>query len=81
MSDLYEIVELKDGHIVLRRAGEEGGEALVSIQFSEEALKFLDNSKFVVAKTMIEAGLDAVNAEIEAGWDDLDDEGQSQVLH
>jgi hypothetical protein len=82
MSDLYEIVELDDGDIILRRAGDEG-EALVSIQFSAEALKFLDTSKFLVAKTMIEAGLDAVSSEVESGWgDDLsDDQGQALILH
>jgi hypothetical protein len=58
-STLYEIVELPSGEIVLRRADEEG-DPLVSISFSEEALYFLNNAKFDVAKIMIEAGIDAV---------------------
>ncbi len=62
MSTLYEIVELVDGEIVLRRADEDG-EPLVSISFSEEALYFLNNSKFSVAKAMIEAGLEAASEE------------------
>ncbi|WP_370978686.1 hypothetical protein [Agaribacterium sp. ZY112] len=64
MSDLYEIVELPDGEIALRRAGEEeDGDPLVTISFSEEALYFLNQSKFAVAKAMIEAGLDAATEE------------------
>jgi len=81
MTDLYEIVELRDGHIVLRRADAEEGEVLVSIQFSEEALKFLNGSKFHVAKTMIEAGLDAVSDEMEADWDDIEEELQDSIVH
>jgi len=79
MSDLYEIVEIAEGEIVLRRADEEG-EPLVSISFSEEALYFLNNSRFTVAKAMIEAGLEAASIEEEdplVGDDeiDLDDSG------
>ncbi len=82
MSTLYEIVELVDGDIVLRRADEEG-EPLVSISFSEEALYFLNNSKFSVAKAMIEAGLEAASESSSEG-DQLDidsDDGNSSILH
>ena len=60
MSDLFEIVELAEGQIVLRRADEDET-PLVSISFSEEALYFLNNNKYAVAKAMIEAGLDAAD--------------------
>ena len=62
MSDLYEIVEIAEGEIVLRRADEDG-EPLVSISFSDEALYFLNSSRFNVAKAMIEAGLEAASIE------------------
>ena len=58
MTTLFEIVELPDGEIALRRA-DEAGEPLVSIRFSKESLYFLNESKIEVAKAMIEAGLEA----------------------
>lgn len=80
MSDLYEIVEIAEGEIVLRRADEDG-EPLVSISFSDEALYFLNNHRFSVAKAMIEAGLEAANAEEDATATDEDELGLSSMLH
>lgn len=60
---LYEIVELSNGDVVLRRVDDESSEPLVRIQFSEESLNYLGESKFEVAKAMIEAGMDAANEE------------------
>ncbi|WP_019601515.1 hypothetical protein [Teredinibacter turnerae] len=60
MSSLYEIVELENGEIALQRV-DEGGEPLVCIRFSEESLYFLNDARFVIAKAMIEAGLDAAS--------------------
>ena len=84
MSNLYEIVETAEGEIVLRRAGEDEDSPLVSISFSQEALYFLNQSKFSVAKAMIEAGLEAVS-EVEES-EELEAEAQSEesspkVLH
>lgn len=63
MSSLYEIVELADGEIVLRRAEDDTSddESLVSIKFSEESIFFLGESRLAVARAMIEAGLDKVS--------------------
>lgn len=58
MTTLFEIVELPNGDIALRRA-DEAGEPLVSIRFSEESLYFLEAAKLEVARAMIEAGLEA----------------------
>ena len=58
MSTLFEIIELPNGDIALRRA-DESGEPLVSIRFSKESLYFLNESKIDIAKAMIEAGLEA----------------------
>ncbi|WP_280561344.1 MULTISPECIES: hypothetical protein [unclassified Chromohalobacter] len=57
MSDtaILEIVELADGEVVLRSSeADADGEALVSIRFSEEALDLLRQSRFEVARQMID---------------------------
>ena len=56
-SFLFEIVELADGGVGLRRAGEEG-EPLIRIKFSPEADDFLQESRIDVVKAMIEAGME-----------------------
>lgn len=58
MTTLFEIIELPNGDIALRRA-DEAGEPLVSIRFSKESLYFLEDLKLEVARVMIEAGLEA----------------------
>ena len=56
-SFLFEIVELSDGGVGLRRAGEDG-EPLIRIKFSPEADDFLQDSRIDVVKAMIEAGME-----------------------
>ena len=63
MSSVYEIVELPDGDVVLRRVDDEDAEPLVKIHFSDESLDYLGESKFAIARAMIEAGMDAANDE------------------
>ncbi len=63
MSTLYEIVELENGDIVLRRA-DGVGEPLVEIRFSKESRAWMQQGQLMVARAMIEAGLEAF-AEIE----------------
>lgn len=58
MSSFYEIVELTNGDVALQRADSETNEPLVTIRFSQESLAFLGEEKFMVAKAMIEAGMD-----------------------
>ena len=58
-TSLLEIVDLGDGEIVLQRADAEEGEALVSIQFSEETSAYLMDNNLEVAKAMIQAGIQA----------------------
>ncbi len=85
-SVLYEIVELPNGDIALQRADEQG-EPLVSIRFSKESLYFLNDAKIVVAKAMIEAGLEAAGdmeegiEDMGAGEDDSDDTFSNKILH
>lgn len=61
MADFFEIVELSNGDIGLRRADEESGEMIVKIQFSEEAKEGLKNNHIEVAHAMIEAGVSKVS--------------------
>ncbi|MHB0776966.1 hypothetical protein [Halomonas sp. WWR20] len=70
MSDtaILEIVELADGEIVLRPS-EGKGEALVSIRFSQEAAELLRQSRFEVAREMIDHAITRTHL-----WDSEDDE-------
>lgn len=58
MSSFYEIIELMNGDVALSRADDEGNEPLVTIRFSQESLAFLGEEKFLVAKAMIEVGME-----------------------
>lgn len=74
MSSFYEIVELINGDVALQRADSETNEPLVTIRFSQESLAFLGEEKFLVAKAMIEAGMEAAgeiaDRQAEAQFDD-----------
>ena len=82
MSSFYEIIELLNGDVALARADDEKNEPLVTIRFSQESLAFLGEEKFMVAKAMIEAGMEAAgdiaDQQAEAMLDDLIDE-QSDI--
>lgn len=56
---LLEITELPNGDIVLRRP-DDTGEPLVRIHFSKESIAFLGNHRQLVAKAMIEAGIETL---------------------
>ena len=51
---VLEIAELADGDVVLRAAG---GEALVTIRFSEQSRVYVGDGRLQVAKAMFEAGI------------------------
>lgn len=78
MSSFYEIVELTNGDVALQRADSEINEPLLTIRFSQESLAFLGEEKFMVAKAMIEAGMDAAgeiaDQQEEARLDDVYEE-------
>lgn len=78
MSSFYEIIELLNGDVALARADDEGNEPLVTIRFSQESLAFLGEEKFLVAKAMIEAGMevagDIADQQTEAMLDDVVEE-------
>lgn len=88
MSSFYEIVELTNGDVALQRADSDSNEPLVTIRFSAESLAFLGEEKFMVAKAMIEAGMEAAGeiadqqaeARMEDGFDELSDL-EKMMLH
>ena len=71
-----EIVELPDGRIVLRRGDDQ--ESLVTLEFSADALAFLQGQQVEVAKAMLNVGVQMAGRLAEGGM--LGDEG-SRVLH
>lgn len=61
MADFFEIVELSNGDIGLRKADDSSDEMIVRIQFSAEAKEGLKNHHIEVAHAMIEAGVSKVS--------------------
>jgi flavin-binding protein dodecin len=84
MSSLYELVELSNGEIALKKTDDDVHEPLVTIRFSPESIELLGSSKFNVAKSMIEAAMDAVS-DAEDGFDEFDESDvefdEGHVLH
>ena len=58
MSSVLEIIELKNGDIVLQPADSEES-PMVTIRFSDEAIDHMPYMKLEVAKAMIQAGIQA----------------------
>jgi len=56
MAAVFEIVELTDGEIALKRSDGEG-EPLVRIRFSGDAIASFPQQHLEIAKAMIEAGV------------------------
>ena len=88
MSSFYEIIELLNGDVALARADDEKNEPLVTIRFSQESMAFLGEEKFMVAKAMIEAGMEAAgdiaDQQAEAMLDDVSeglDDNEKLMLH
>ena len=61
MADFFEIVELSNGDIGLRKADDASDDMIVRIQFSAEAKENLKNNHIEVAHAMIEAGVNKVS--------------------
>ncbi|GMG88163.1 hypothetical protein [Biformimicrobium ophioploci] len=74
-TETFEIIELTDGDIALRRAGHDEA-PLVRIRFSSQSLNFLQDHKISVAKAMMEAGIQAVQ---EIHEDSVLDEEEQQA--
>ena len=82
MSSFLEIVELMNGDIVLQRADDDDGEALVTIQFSDESKAYMPSGRLEVARAMIHAGIEAAS-QIDFMQPEFEDEDsdQARVLH
>ena len=80
---LLEIVELASGEIALRRP-EDTNNPLVAIRFSAESIEYLGEARHLIAKAMIEAGLEAVHdlreQELDAEVDEIDDHDEFETL-
>jgi len=61
MSGVFEVVELSNGDIELRRVDDEQGESLVKIEFSDETKAGLGKHKIEIAKAMLQAGMERVS--------------------
>lgn len=79
MSALYELVELTNGEIALKRADDEFKEPLVTIRFSKESLSVLGKSKFTIAKAMIEAAMDAASDDEDDFDQDFFDDEMNEI--
>ncbi|MCY0964654.1 hypothetical protein [Parathalassolituus penaei] len=71
MARFFEIVELSNGDVALRRADEQDGDALVRIHFSDDAKASLSAHHMDVARVMLEAGVRKVG---ELSGMEVDDE-------
>lgn len=77
-TSFLEIVELSDGRIVLRRGDDE--EALVTLEFSEEAKAFLQGQHIKVAKAMFNVGVEVAGSMVDGDYE-AEFEEQARVLH
>jgi hypothetical protein len=82
---VLEIVELENGDVVLQQVNS-GSKPLLNIQFSDESKAYLDtfgNLKMLVAKAMIQAGVQAFSEYMhdQADTSDATPEAPSAMLH
>ena len=83
VSSVLEIIEMVNGDIVLKPAGE-NNKPLLTIRFSAEANKYVSNDRIEVAKAMINAGIDALSELEHVKLDleeDFDEIPSDRVLH
>ena len=83
MARFFEIVELSNGDVALRRADEQDGDALVRIHFSEDAKASLNAHHMDVARVMLEAGVRKVGelSGMEVDDDEFDAPEHVRRLH
>ncbi|MCO4784722.1 MAG: hypothetical protein KC467_02265 [Marinomonas atlantica] len=85
MKDTYlEIVELENGEIVLRPAGEEDDKTpIATLTISDDTKDFLKDRYFELAKCMFHAGIDFVYSDDFDGSESevYDEEFMPRILH
>ncbi|CAA0108668.1 Uncharacterised protein [BD1-7 clade bacterium] len=79
---LLEIIELADGDVALKPVESEASDsdALVTIRFSDESLDMLGDVKMLVARAMLEAGINAF-AEVNTAETHVEHEEKPVQLH
>lgn len=84
MAAMFEIVEMENGVVALRKVNSEG-EPLVRIQFSCDALEYFPKEHLEIAKAMIEAGVlkvgELAGMDIESHSEGSKSLPQSRLLH
>lgn len=75
----WEIIELANGEVALRRA-DSNDDPLLVIRFSDEAKERLKEQRLDVARAMISAGVQ-VATEIESGEEADAMDGEEMVVH
>jgi hypothetical protein len=75
----WEIIELANGEVALRRA-DSNDDPLLVIRFSDEAKERLKEQRLDVARAMISAGVQ-VATEIESSEDDVETEDHPSIVH
>lgn len=79
MDNNFEIVELDSGEIALRREGEENA-PMIKIQFCDDTKKKFLDGHVDVAKAMLQAGMQVVEASYKRKYQALHEE-ESRVIH
>lgn len=83
MAHFFEIVELSNGDVILRRTDDLDNEALVSVRFSEQAKAGLQAHHLEIARVMLEAGVRKVGelSGLEVEREDFDTPEHDAQLH
>ncbi|MDP0587781.1 MAG: hypothetical protein QS748_00640 [Candidatus Endonucleobacter bathymodioli] len=80
VASFLEIVELPSGEIVLRRSDGGDDEPLLTLNFSEEAKKFLQGCHLDIAKLMFDVGIEEVSRQ-SLSQDERYGLSEERVLH
>jgi hypothetical protein len=76
-----EIVELEDGQFALKRIDSDD-EALVTVNFSAEVIRILQDNQSIIAKAMIGAGVQAASMMSQQAADDTEElSSENQTIH
>lgn len=78
-TSVYEIVELGDGEVALRRTDKGEDPMVIKIQFSKPLMNVLEGAYPLVAKEMMQKGIRMIGEIV--GENPVADDGQKGVLH
>ena len=78
-TSVYEIVELGDGEVALRRTDKGEDPMVIKIQFSKPLRNVLEGAYPQVAKAMMQKGIKMIGEIV--GENPVSEDGQTNVLH